>query len=415
MRLVSITCVKNESDIIEAFIRHTAALVEHLVVLDNGSTDETSQILHALRKEGLPLEIVEDPSPGYLQWKRLTHLMHDFAVKRYSADWILPLDADEFVVNHSAEPLSRLLAGRSMPLAVKWRTYVPDPIDDHEVRNPVIRMGHHLAEEGQVWTKVWVPGLLARQASLSLTQGSHGLMDGAEPLQAALSDAVSLAHFPYRNPGQFAQKVVCGYLQFQALFPRNENWGWHYNEAYRSLKADPAVFIESFEREAQYFAVKEREGFQPRITNEPITYLGNELLYTPLVDDRVRFMQSTIGYAENLVDGYVRLLEQQDGELRQRRELEEKSERLQETILFLEEENRNLREQSGGLQERLEQILDERAYQASMILRALFHLLRGLYRREPKAVRAELEALKTIGLALSGLESKKNGHSAPPK
>jgi hypothetical protein len=44
MRLFSVTCVKNEGDIIEAFIRHTATVVDHLVMLDNGGTDETRDI-----------------------------------------------------------------------------------------------------------------------------------------------------------------------------------------------------------------------------------------------------------------------------------------------------------------------------------------------------------------------------------
>jgi predicted transcriptional regulator YdeE len=48
MRLVAITSVKNESDIVEAFVRHTLAASDYLVVLDNGSTDGTLDILRAL-------------------------------------------------------------------------------------------------------------------------------------------------------------------------------------------------------------------------------------------------------------------------------------------------------------------------------------------------------------------------------
>ena len=81
MRLVAITCVKNEIDIVEAFVRHTLALVDHLVVLDNGSQDGTGDVLQALAKEGLPLEIVEDGSPGQYQPQRMTRLMHEYAVR----------------------------------------------------------------------------------------------------------------------------------------------------------------------------------------------------------------------------------------------------------------------------------------------------------------------------------------------
>ncbi|MBQ1762801.1 MAG: glycosyltransferase family 2 protein, partial [Aquincola sp.] len=47
--------VKNEADIVEAFVRHNLHFVDLMVLLDNGSTDGTRDILEALQKEGLPL------------------------------------------------------------------------------------------------------------------------------------------------------------------------------------------------------------------------------------------------------------------------------------------------------------------------------------------------------------------------
>ena len=60
MKLVAAACVKNEVDIVEAFVRHTLTVVDHLVILDNGSHDGTCEILRALEKEGLALDVVED-------------------------------------------------------------------------------------------------------------------------------------------------------------------------------------------------------------------------------------------------------------------------------------------------------------------------------------------------------------------
>src|SRR5438477_425867 len=98
MRLVAIATAKNEGDIIEAFVRHTLALVSHLVILDDASTDGTRAILEALRQEGLALDIVEDHATGHPQGERMTRLMRDHAIRRHGAEWVLPLDADEFVV-----------------------------------------------------------------------------------------------------------------------------------------------------------------------------------------------------------------------------------------------------------------------------------------------------------------------------
>jgi len=63
-KIVAITTAKNEIDIVEAFVRHTLAVVNHLVILDNGSTDGTLAVLRALEREGLALTIIEDPSTG---------------------------------------------------------------------------------------------------------------------------------------------------------------------------------------------------------------------------------------------------------------------------------------------------------------------------------------------------------------
>ena len=54
--------IKNDGDIVEAFVRHHAMLFDHLVVLDHSSTDNTPTILRALQQEGLPLTVMRDES-----------------------------------------------------------------------------------------------------------------------------------------------------------------------------------------------------------------------------------------------------------------------------------------------------------------------------------------------------------------
>ena len=48
MRLTAVSKVLDEADIIEAFVRHTAAFVSHQIILDNGSCDGTVEILKQL-------------------------------------------------------------------------------------------------------------------------------------------------------------------------------------------------------------------------------------------------------------------------------------------------------------------------------------------------------------------------------
>ena len=122
MKSVAVTCVKNEIDIIEAFVRHTLALVDHVVVLDNGSQDGTRDVLHALEKEGLPLDVVEDPSVGKYQSQRMTRLMREWAIGRRDADWVLALDGDEFLAIPEGSPLVPDAIDGDRPISIPWRT-----------------------------------------------------------------------------------------------------------------------------------------------------------------------------------------------------------------------------------------------------------------------------------------------------
>lgn len=75
MKIVSITMVKNDSDIIESFIRYTLNIVDEVIILDNGSTDDTINIINQLQSEDLPIVLIKDSDAYYLQNDKLTSLL----------------------------------------------------------------------------------------------------------------------------------------------------------------------------------------------------------------------------------------------------------------------------------------------------------------------------------------------------
>jgi glycosyltransferase involved in cell wall biosynthesis len=87
--------VRDAADVVEACLRHHHALgAERILVVDNGSTDGTLELLRRLARD-LPIS-VESDGGAFRQDLAFTRLAREAA--RQGADWVLPLDADEFWV-----------------------------------------------------------------------------------------------------------------------------------------------------------------------------------------------------------------------------------------------------------------------------------------------------------------------------
>lgn len=320
MHVVAISCVRDELDIIEPFVRHTLAHVDRLVVLDNGSSDGTRELLQLLVEEGLPLEVIDDPSTGNYQWVRMTNLMRGHAIQKYSADWVVPLDADEFLMCHNLSKTLQRVGKSDEPVGIRWTTYVPHADDSPDELNPVLRIRHRLCREARPTVKVIVPSNLGRDPGVVLSQGSHTLEANGLTLASPFTKEISYAHFPSRSAAQYARKAAIKHLQYLAMSDRMPNWGYHYRPTLKLLRQNLFRLEAEFQEAIQFFNLHDGVHSRPELVAAPLDYQGGPLKYTREQTERP-FAQSLFQCAEVIADAHGKLsrdYRQLQAELQQR-------------------------------------------------------------------------------------------------
>ena len=132
MRVFGVLVVRDEVDIVRlCVLHHLTAGCERILVVDNGSSDGTTTVLRRLAKR-TPVSWTFDPGP-YAQDELMTGLVGEAA--RAGADWVLPLDADEFWTGEA--DLRAALASRPDTGATQVRRV--DFVQGREQRAPEAR------------------------------------------------------------------------------------------------------------------------------------------------------------------------------------------------------------------------------------------------------------------------------------
>ncbi|OGJ61396.1 hypothetical protein A3A67_05145 [Candidatus Peribacteria bacterium RIFCSPLOWO2_01_FULL_51_18] len=215
MKIITVSWVRNEGDILETFVRHNSKFACRMIVIDHRSQDNSREILEKLKQEGLPLDIRYDEQFAHRQAEVLTGILQEIALQD-EPDWIILLDGDEFLVDTNdgtvAEALAKEDAGK--PLGLPWRSYAPISRDDGNESNVLKRITHRKSIESPAWWKTAVPAAALREAKgITVDFGSHRLLNvEKKPMPTFESVNLALAHFPVRTSAQITCKAVGGWL-----------------------------------------------------------------------------------------------------------------------------------------------------------------------------------------------------------
>lgn len=205
--------VRDEIDIVAAMIEHHLDQgVDRLIVTDNASVDGTAELLEQYAATGR-VELHHDPLHLKQQSKVVTAMARR-ARTTYRADWVLNLDADEFLV-----PLDRSLTVRQ----ALERT----PLSLNAFTVPVVNMVGPAAWSGSgvgrlhwrdqrseeelhaigIWAHPTPTAIHRGESDIVVAQGNHfvSLLSNGQPDPEV---SMELLHLPWRSWAQLERKVV---------------------------------------------------------------------------------------------------------------------------------------------------------------------------------------------------------------
>ena len=226
--IVAVMMVRDEADVVGFTLAHLLAEgVDHVIVADNLSTDDTGRILR-LYAEGNRVTVLEDDDPAYEQAAKMTRLAH--MAYGMGATWVLPVDADEVPYCPDGRTLGQFF-GRCDADVVKLVGYdhVVTPLDDQALANPFLRIAHRRIDRQKL------PKVAFRaNPAAKLEMGNHGV----DHPGGCTVGGLELRHFQFRSLEQMTRKYRQGKAAYDATDPtsyvglnyRRGHFGTHWLE-----------------------------------------------------------------------------------------------------------------------------------------------------------------------------------------
>lgn len=237
VKLTGIGMVRNEADIVATTIAYHLALgCDEILLVDNGSDDGTTEILHRLSQADPRVRWTRDNGP-YLQAEIMTGLSRDAWVR--GADWVLPFDADEFWWCRTGSLRGLLEGCRAGVLRAGvvnfvqvrgQRRFTPGALGRMTLRAEPVGTILDAAQRVSAGEIAWVqarypPKVLARPSSdMTLEPGNHEAKRAGALADGIDSDAVAVLHAPLRCRFALRGKAETG-RRMAEVYPAP--LGWH--------------------------------------------------------------------------------------------------------------------------------------------------------------------------------------------
>lgn len=283
-KIVITTSPRYEADLIESFCRHSLRFADMILVnVGVDHTDNTLEILHALKREGLNLEFY-DPRGMPLEQCPLDMVRQAFT--QYGADLVLPFDPDEFLFHvDGLNPRDELeKTPEDKQTLFEWETFVysKEPDDDKRILSSYFHERRQLEPHPTFKTSIHKNFFFKHKPDL--VEGRHKfIMAGTElSLPSQPSEKLRLAHYPLRGIGQAMSKVLTGRLYYISR-RYSDKHGFQWIDIYESIKKTGSISREEMRSFSLYYGVRPEDRDKFTLKNEvlPVKYAAEpELKYT---------------------------------------------------------------------------------------------------------------------------------------
>lgn len=244
--VVAYVGVMDEVELIEKQIKHLYNIgVGHVIVIDSGSTDGTSEVLRDYAAKG-KVTLIEGYSFGMDSAAQLRK-QYEASMEESAPDWVLIQDADDFIIPAEGN-IQKALRGRSADVIRLERFNIPvvegKPLWPDEIRpetfgdlkiycDAIGNFREHVAAHPETpWIRGKVmPKIAARPGCVKdVKMGGHDIIpvDGMKPKYESAVDII-VAHAPISSYKRFRRKVE----NIRKLFSRegerfSAGMAWHW-------------------------------------------------------------------------------------------------------------------------------------------------------------------------------------------
>ena len=218
MKLAMNYLIKNEADIILDNIKvHSQLGADCFVIIDNGSTDGTRELLESVRDQ-YEMIIIDRPVLDYQQSNWKTEMART-AAKKLGAHWSIANDADEFWIPEDGNLKSEMTSGGSILECPRYNILFDREAFDAEapyytqtnrVQYPIrYAKGIQRSEPNLSIMMGTIHGKVAVRSAglLRVKGGNHRAWHAWSWLNAKQSSNISVYHYPIRSKQGFLENI----------------------------------------------------------------------------------------------------------------------------------------------------------------------------------------------------------------